>query len=129
MAEPTQAPKVKSIEFQLRSIDRIMLDAYSKFITLTTQNMGGIANNPTSLPRQIERWTVLSSPFVHKTSRTQFERRTHERLVQCFNLHDELVGRLLWYVRMNAPPDVDISARSFSYLPMEGFFNENQESK
>ena len=34
------------------------------------------------LPKRIERFTVLRSPHVDKKARDQFERRTHQRIIE-----------------------------------------------
>jgi small subunit ribosomal protein S10 len=110
--------KYKSLEIELSSHESLLLDAFSTFAREASTKMGGLCPAPSTPPIQFERWTVLASPHVHKTARTQFERRTHTRLLQVSNLHPELVSKLVWYLRQHSPPDVMVDYRLHSYLPL-----------
>ena len=37
------------------------------------------------LPTKIKKWTVLRGPHVNKKAREQFERRTHQRILDIVN--------------------------------------------
>lgn len=112
------ARKYKSLEIELSSHESLLLDAFSTFAREASTKMGGLCPAPSTPPIQFERWTVLASPHVHKTARTQFERREHSRLLQVSNLHPELVPKLVWYLRQHSPPDVKVDCRIHSYIPL-----------
>jgi len=58
-------------------INRFVLIAKHLLKTLTY-----IEEKQFFLPKRIERFTVLRSPHVDKKARDQFERRTHQRIIQ-----------------------------------------------
>lgn len=110
--------RFKSLEINLEGREPTILDAFSKFILHSSVSLGAISGPPSTPPTQFDRWTVLSSPHVHKTARTQFERRSHHRLVQVWNLHPELQPKLVWYLRQHAPPDVKVDCSIHNYVPL-----------
>lgn len=58
---------------------------------------------------KLERWTVLSSPFVHKVARTQLERRTGAWELQVEGLHaEEVKERVIWYLRRIIPANLQL---------------------
>ena len=64
-------------DFHPYYINRFVLVAKNLLKTLTY-----VEEKQFFLPKQIERFTVLRSPHVDKKARDQFERRTHQRIVQ-----------------------------------------------
>lgn len=60
-------------------------------------------------------WTLLRSPFIHKKSQENFERRTHKRVLQVRDGGSEAVRRWLGYLKMNAPGGVGMRATIFEY--------------
>lgn len=116
-----EKPKIKhkSLDITLEGRDSGILDAFSKFIQATSESFGGICGNPYVPAVRFEKWTVLSSPHVHKTARTQFERRTHKRQLIVHDLHVELVPRMIWYLRQHAPPDVKVDCNVHRYIALE----------
>ena len=105
---PSQ-PSFDTLVIGLTGLDNVLVDAYGKFLADAGRALGAIVGSPRTLPPAIERWSVLSSPHVHKTAWTQFERRTHQRTVRFGNLHPELVGRMIWYSKVHVPPDVQLA--------------------
>lgn len=91
-------------------VESRLLDSFTEFVTGVVRAMGlRIASGPAALSPQMTRWTVLSSPFVHKTARTQFERRTHGRALEVEGINSRaLQERLVWYLKRNAPRDVQL---------------------
>lgn len=120
LVSKSQAPKgnVKSLEISITGLDSLMLDAFSTFIRGSSQALGAHCPPPSTMPVHFDRWTVLASPHVHKTARTQFERRTHTRILRVSDLHPDLVPKLIWYVRQHSPPDVKTDCKIFSYHSM-----------
>ena len=71
-----------------------------------------LMRGPGALPPTYERWTVLSSPFVHKTARTQFERRTHCSAMEIDGIWREEVGaKFIWYIKSHAPNEIDLQIK------------------
>ncbi|KAF9006185.1 ribosomal protein S10 domain-containing protein [Cyathus striatus] len=52
-----------------------------------------------SLPTQRSLWTVLRSPFIHKKSQENFERRVHKRAIKAWDADPEVVERWAQYLR------------------------------
>lgn len=71
----------QKIRIKIRSFDHKVIDETSKLIINTAEATGAIVAGPIPLPTKIEKFTVNRSTFVHKTSREQFEMRTHSRLI------------------------------------------------
>ncbi|MBD3330404.1 30S ribosomal protein S10 [Candidatus Peregrinibacteria bacterium] len=71
----------QKIRIKIRSFDHKVIDETSKLIIDTAERTGAIVAGPIPLPTKIEKFTVNKSTFVHKTSREQFEMRTHARLI------------------------------------------------
>jgi small subunit ribosomal protein S10 len=109
---------MKSLEVRLEGREAGVLDAFARFVQRSSGALGSPCPPPSTPPVRFDRWTVLSSPHVHKTARTQFERRTHARLLTVYNLDDALAPRLLWYLRQHAPPDVRVDAVHHRYVEL-----------
>ena len=71
----------QKIRIKIKSFDHKVIDETSKLIINTAEQTGAIIAGPIPLPTKIEKFTVNKSTFVHKTSREQFEMRTHSRLI------------------------------------------------
>jgi len=68
------------IRIKLKAFDHRILDQSVKEILHTVRKTGAKVN-VIPLPRKIKRFTVIRGPHVHKTSREQYELRTHLRLM------------------------------------------------
>ena len=71
----------QKIRIRVRSFDHKVIDETAKLIIENAEKTGAIVAGPIPLPTKIEKFTVNKSTFVHKTSREQFEMRTHQRLI------------------------------------------------
>ena len=92
----------------ISSYDKYFAKIAAEFCRDALKNMGcsvSIEKKPT----QLQRWTVLSSPFAHKTARTQFEKRTIKYSVKFNGLNTEGFALAKWYFSTIAPPTVQIS--------------------
>jgi small subunit ribosomal protein S10 len=112
------------LEIGLSSCDvgnHVLLDPFVGFVRHVADATGlRLVRGPAPLPTAIERWTVLSSPFVHKTARTQFERRTHRRVLLLAGIHDRSVlERLTWYLGRHVPVDVQLRLTAIEHLSPE----------
>ena len=74
------APNQK-IRIRLKAFDYKLIDQSALEIVDTAKRTGAVVKGPVPLPTRIQRFDVLRSPHVNKTSRDQFEIRTHQRLM------------------------------------------------
>ena len=69
------------IRIRLKAYDHRILDQSAMQIVDTAQQTGARVSGPVPLPTEIDKFTVMRSPFIDKDSREQFEIRTHKRLI------------------------------------------------
>ena len=74
----------------------------------TVRRTGARVAGPVLLPTVINRWTVLRSPHVDKTSREQFEMRTHKRLLDIVDPTPQTVDSLM---KLDLPAGVDVEIK------------------
>jgi small subunit ribosomal protein S10 len=74
----------------------------------TVRRTGARISGPVLLPTIISRWTVLRSPHVDKTSREQFEMRTHKRLLDILDPTPQTVDALM---KLDLPAGVDVEIK------------------
>jgi len=77
-------------------------------IVETVRRTGARVTGPVLLPTIINRWTVLRSPHVDKTSREQFEMRTHKRLIDILDPTPQTVDALM---KLDLPSGVDVEIK------------------
>ena len=85
----------QKIRIRLKAYDHHLLDRSMKEIVETVRRTGARVAGPVLLPTIINRWTVLRSPHVDKTSREQFEMRTHKRLLDIVDPTPQTVDSLM----------------------------------
>ena len=83
------------IRIRLQAFDYKLLDQSALEIVETAKRSGAVVRGPVPLPTKIERFDVLRSPHVNKTSRDQFEIRTHLRLMDIIDPTDKTVDQLM----------------------------------
>lgn len=101
-----------AIELEIKScVDKRLVAAFSDFATKTATEIGiEVTRGPSALQPTYDRWTVLSSPFVHKTARTQFERRTHGRAMKFEGIwNEDVCSKFIWYLNRHVPNEVELS--------------------
>jgi small subunit ribosomal protein S10 len=96
------------IRIRLKAYDHKILDQSATQIVDTAQRTGANVSGPVPLPTEINRYTVLRSPFIDKDSREQFEIRTHKRLIDVLEPTPKTVDALM---RLNLPAGVDIEIK------------------
>src|SRR5207245_11194128 len=84
----------QKIRIRLKAYDHQLLDRSMKEIVETVRRTGARVTGPVLLPTIINRWTVLRSPHVDKTSRDQLEMRTHKSLVDILDPTPQTVDAL-----------------------------------
>lgn len=112
------SPKTMDIKLSLVGSDCSMLDAFARFCINSGRAVGAHLPGPTPLPLRTQKWTVLSSPHVHKTAWTQLERRTHSRALRVYGITGELLRRYIWYLQQHCPPDVQLECQLHEYIPL-----------
>ncbi len=97
------------IRVKLKSFDVKLLDKSAAKIVATTNRSGAKVAGPIPLPTRVEKFCVLRSPHVNKTSREQFEIRTHKRLVDIVNPNSDTVEALM---KLELPAGVSVDIKS-----------------
>jgi small subunit ribosomal protein S10 len=98
----------QKIRIRLKAYDHNLLDRSVKEIVETVRRTGARISGPVLLPTIINRWTVLRSPHVDKTSREQFEMRTHKRLLDIVDPTPQTVDSLM---KLDLPAGVDVEIK------------------
>lgn len=84
----------KAIKIKLKSYDPKLIDRSAAKIIEVAKATGAEFYGPVPLPTRREVFTVLRSVHVNKTSREQFELRTHKRVVGIINSTPETMDKL-----------------------------------
>jgi small subunit ribosomal protein S10 len=96
------------IRIRLKAFDYKLIDQSALEIVETAKRTGAVVKGPVPLPTSIERFDVLRSPHVNKTSRDQFEIRTHRRLMDIMDPTDKTVDALM---KLDLPAGVDVEIK------------------
>ncbi|MDO9636002.1 MAG: 30S ribosomal protein S10 [Thiobacillus sp.] len=95
----------QKIRIRLKAFDYKLIDQSALEIVETAKRTGAVVKGPVPLPTSIERFDVLRSPHVNKTSRDQFEIRTHRRLMDIMDPTEKTVDALM---KLDLPAGVDV---------------------
>jgi len=98
----------QKIRIKIKSFDHKVIDETAKLIINTAEQTGAIIAGPIPLPTKIEKFTVNKSTFVHKTSREQFEMRTHSRIIDIRETTPKTIDSLS---NLNLPAGVEIEIK------------------
>jgi|SRR5699024_19138 len=98
----------EKIRIRLKAYDHRVLDQSAEKIVNTAKRSGANVSGPIPLPTDKEIFTVLRSVHVYKSSREQFERRTHKRLIDIVDPTPKTVDSLM---RLDLPSGVDIEIK------------------
>ena len=85
----------QKIRIRLKAFDYRLIDQSAAEIVDTAKRTGAVVKGPIPLPTRIERFDLLRSPHVNKTSRDQMEIRTHLRLMDIVDPTEKPVGALM----------------------------------
>lgn len=96
------------VRIRMEAYDHSILDQSATEIVETAKRTHSEVHGPIPLPTRIERYTVLSSPFVNKKARHQFEIRTHKRLIDIVQATAKTIEALN---KLNLPAGVEIKIR------------------
>ncbi|KAI8866576.1 ribosomal protein S10, partial [Ramicandelaber brevisporus] len=106
---------VKVAEVQLIAHELGKIDFYADFARRAAYHLGLPCSSTIKLPTDIQRWTVLRSPFVHKSSLENFERRTHKRQLTIKDGDVEVVKKWVDYIKVNMPTSLACRVRYYTY--------------
>lgn len=98
----------QELRIRMSSYDQQLLDLSVKKIVEISKNTGATISGPIPLPTKKEIFTILRSPHVNKSSREQFERRTHKRLIILKNVNAQTIDSLK---RLIVPIGIEINIK------------------
>lgn len=81
-----------------RSYHVSLLNLFTHFTSHAAAALAIPISKTIPLPTQRSLWTVPRSPFVHKRSQENFERRTHKRVIKAWDADDEVVEKWIKYL-------------------------------
>lgn len=96
------------IRIKIRAYDHKIIDQSAKTIVDTARRTGAQIIGPVPLPVEKKKYTVLSSTFVHKNSRDQYEMRIHKRLIDIVEPTAATVDSLM---SLSLPAGVDVEIK------------------
>ena len=96
------------IRIRLKAFDYKLIDQSALEIVDTGKRTGAVVRGPIPLPTRIQRFDILRSPHVNKTSRDQLEIRTHQRLMDIIDPTDKTVDALM---KLDLPAGVDVKIK------------------
>ena len=95
----------QKIRIRLKAFDYRLIDQSAQEIVETAKRTGAVVRGPVPLPTRIQHFDVLRSPHDNKSSRDQFEIRTHLRLMDIIDPTDKTVDALM---KLVLPAGVDV---------------------
>ncbi len=104
----SKSMSTQKIRIRLKAFDYRLIDQSAQEIVETAKRTGAVVKGPVPLPTRIERFDILRSPHVNKTSRDQFEIRTHVRLMDIVDPTDKTVDALM---KLDLPAGVDVEIK------------------
>lgn len=105
------SPIHEVIRIRMEAYDHAVLDQSAQEIVDTAKRTHSEVHGPIPLPTRVERFTVLSSPFIDKKARQQFEIRTHKRLIDIVQATAKTIEALN---KLNVPAGVEIKIKATS---------------
>ncbi len=98
----------QKIRIRLKAFDYRLIYQSAAEIVNTAKRTGAVVKCPIPLPTRIERFDLLRSPHVNKTSRDQMEIRTHLRLMDIVDPTEKTVDALM---KLDLPAGVDVEIK------------------
>ncbi|KAH9475366.1 37S ribosomal protein S10, mitochondrial [Psilocybe cubensis] len=107
---------VANIHFRSHHVK--LLNLFTHFATHAASSLGIPTSKVVPLPTQRTLWTVLRSPFAHKKSQENFDRKVHKRAVKAWDADPEVVQRWIAYLRAHAMAGVGMRVTTWERLPL-----------
>lgn len=98
----------QNIRIRLKGYDHVLTDKSAQEIVETAKRTGAMVKGPIPMPTKKERFDLLRSPHVNKTSRDQLEIRTHLRLMEIVEPSDRTIDALM---KLDLPAGVDVEIK------------------
>ena len=98
----------QNIRIRLKAYDHVLIDRSAEEIVETAKRTGALVKGPIPLPTKKERFDLLRSPHVNKTSRDQLEIRTHLRVMEIVEPSDRTIDALM---KLDLPAGVDVEIK------------------
>ena len=98
----------QKIRIKLKGYEHNLVDQSAERIVETAKRTNARVSGPIPLPTEKEIVTILRSPHKYKDSREQFERRTHKRLIDVYNISPRTVDAL---TKLDLPAGDDIEIK------------------
>ena len=98
----------QKIRIKLKGYEHNLVDQSAERIVETAKRTNARVSGPIPLPTEKEIVTILRSPHKYKDSREQFERRTHKRLIDVYNVSQRTVDAMM---KLDLPAGVDIEIK------------------
>ncbi len=99
------------IRIRMEAFDHSVLDQSAQEIVDTAKRTHSEVHGPIPLPTRIERYTVISGPFIDKKARQQYEVRTHKRLIDIVQASAKTIEALN---KLSLPAGVEIKIKATS---------------
>ncbi len=96
------------IRIKVRAYDHKIIDQSCRKIIETAQRTGATISGPIPLPTIKNKFTVMKSTFVNKSSRDQYEMRMHKRLIDILNPKPKTIDDLM---NLAIPAGVDVEVK------------------
>jgi small subunit ribosomal protein S10 len=100
--------QTQKIRIRLKAFDYRLIDQSAAEIVETVKRTGAVVRGPVPMPTRKERFDILRSPHVNKTSREQLEIRTHLRVLDIIDPTDKTVDALM---KLDLPAGVDVEIK------------------
>ena len=98
----------QKIRIKLKGFDHKIIDQSAAQIVDAVERTGATVAGPVPLPTQIQKYSVIRSPFIDKDSQEQFEIRTHKRLIDIVETTSKTTDAL---AKLNLPAGVEIDIK------------------
>jgi len=98
----------QTIRIRLKAFDHRILDKSAQDIVETAKRTGAVVRGPIPIPTKISKYCVIRSPHKYKSSREQFEIRTHKRLLDIDKPTPQTVDALM---KLDLPSGVDVEIK------------------
>lgn len=82
------------IRIRLKAFDYKLIDQSALEVVETAKRTGAVVKGVVPLPKRLERFDILRSSHINKSSRDQFEIRGHQRLMDIVDPTDTTVDAL-----------------------------------
>ncbi|KAF5392328.1 hypothetical protein D9757_001366 [Collybiopsis confluens] len=95
-----------------------LLALFTHFASHAASSLGIPTSKVVMLPTERRLWTVLRSPFAHKKSQENFERKTHKRMIKAWDADPKVIDRWVQYLEKHSMGGVGIRVTKWERLPL-----------